>query len=136
MLRAPEGVDGFEAEILIVPSILTKLLSSPPITTLPVRLSMLADETIPDEPTFTAPSIKFSAVFADNWTYPPSAIKDPLLVTKLSNDFPFISVMFESSLVGTVTFIKPLPERSKVICSPAPMKIFPNFAVIVPSLEA
>ena len=38
MLRAPEGVDGFEAEILIVPSILTKSLSSPPITTLPVRL--------------------------------------------------------------------------------------------------
>ena len=42
---------------------------------------MLAVEITPDEPTFTAPSIRFSAVFTDNWTYPPSEINDPLFVT-------------------------------------------------------
>ena len=45
---------------------LTKLFSSPPIITLPVRWSILAVDITPVEPMFTAPSIKFSAVFADN----------------------------------------------------------------------
>ena len=50
MFKFPDGVVGLELDISIFPPILTNPLSSPPIITFPVFLSIVADDIVPDEP--------------------------------------------------------------------------------------